>query len=219
MINRAAEYGPAIHRWWKDWRGQTAAVVASGPSAKHAGVELLKDKMHVIAVNESFKLAPFADVLYGCDLAWWQLHKGAPQFTSLKLTHEPCVAQHYPSVNKIQIENVALDRLLIEHPGKIGSGGNGGFQALNLLVQFGIKRIVLVGIDCHLENGAHWHGRHPSPMNNPAQSNVDRWRAAFNGNTDIILGLGIEVVNCSPTSTVHVFPKATIAETLERWRL
>jgi hypothetical protein len=218
MINKAAEDGPSTHRWWKDWRGHTAAVVGTGPSVKNASVSLLADKMHAIAINNAFKLAPWADALYSCDIGWWQHYeKEWRTFAGLKLTHQALTCRHFPGLERIEIPNVASDQLLIERPGVIGAGGNGGFQGFNLLVQFGVTRIALIGIDCNLVNGCHFHGRHPSPLNNPAESNVTRWRKAFNESFGVIGGLGIEVINCSPISTITAYPKMSVPEMLERW--
>ena len=41
----------------------------------------------------------------------------------------------------------------------IGGGGNSGFQALNLALQWGARKIILVGFDLTDENGLHWYGR------------------------------------------------------------
>lgn len=220
MRNKAAEFGPSIFAWWKDWRGRTAAVIGCGPSVKTSGLEHLRDKMHAIVINNAYKLAPWADILYSCDMGWWRHYeKEWRTFGNLKLTHEALTCKHFPGLERIEIPNAAGDRLLIEQPGVIGAGGNGGFQAFNLLVQFGATRIALVGIDCTLINGAHWHGRHPVPLNNPAESNVARWRKAFNESSGIINGLGIEVINCSAVSEISAYPKMTVPEMIERWSL
>lgn len=103
------------------------------------------------------------------------------------------------------------DILLTETPGTIGDGGNSGFQALNIAVQFGAKRIVLVGFDMRLDRGIHWHGRHPKGLNNPQDLNIVRWRKAINGAAVELAELGVEVLNASPVSTLTAFPKVDLA--------
>jgi hypothetical protein len=179
----------------------------------------LQGKLKVIAVNDSFKLAPWADVLYGCDLGWWQLHKGVPEFAGLKLTHDRSGPQHYKDLHRVEILHPVSNELLLDQPSHLGAGGNGGFQAFNLIIQFGVTRIMLVGIDCSIDNGPHWHGRHPVPLTNPLESNVARWRKAFNEASGRIAALGVEVINCSPVSTVNAYPKLSVDETLKRWAL
>src|SRR5262245_24717747 len=218
MKNIAAELGPGAVSWWQDWRGECVAIIGAGPSAKTADIEQLRDRIHVIAVNESYRLAPWAEIVYSCDFAWWQLHKGLVEFTGLKLTHDSVACKHYPALQHVIIENVSSDKILLERPSHIGAGGNSGFQAANLAVQFGATGILLVGIDCNLEHGEHWHGRHPAQMNNPAQSNVKRWRGAWEGAAGALQALGVDVVNCSPISALQNYPKMTIDEALARWQ-
>jgi hypothetical protein len=111
------------------------------------------------------------------------------------------------------------DDILLDRPTYVGAGGNSGFQVFNLAVQFGATGIMLVGVDCNLDHGLHWHGRHPMPMSNPMESNVARWRKAFDGAAARVAQLGVDVVNCSANSKLTGYPKATIAEALERWQL
>src|SRR4051812_43958873 len=57
----------------RSWEGQTCVILAGGPSLKNENLALL-DAYHprVIAINDSWKLRPYASVLYFCDLEWWQ---------------------------------------------------------------------------------------------------------------------------------------------------
>jgi hypothetical protein len=217
-LNHAAEIGPQTVPWWQDWRGECVAIVGSGPSAKQVPVESLRDRIHVVAINDSFKLAPWADVLYSCDYGWWQTHRGAREFTGLRLSHDRRACDEF-KLQRVMIEQVGLNELLIEKPSYVGAGGNSGFQAFNLAIQFGATGIMLVGIDCSLDQGLHWHGRHPTPLSNPMEYNVKRWREAFDGAAVRAAQLGVDVVNCSPSSKLTAYPKMTIEEALARWQL
>lgn len=112
------------------------------------------------------------------------------------------------------------DDILVETPGVIASGsvnggGNSGFQALNIAVQFGCKRIVLVGFDMRLDRGVHWHGRHPQGLNNPSDNLLVHWRRAFHKAAGTLADLGIEVLNASPVSTLTAFPIVSLREAIE----
>ena len=219
MSNQAAELGPATVKWWQDWRGECVAIIGAGPSAKREDVDQLRNRIHVIAVNESYRLAPWADAVYACDIAWWRLHKGLKEFEGLKLSHDKTACREY-ALEHVAIENVAGDELLTDKPSYVGAGGNGGFQAMNLAVQFGATGIILVGIDCSLEHGPHWHGRHHYQMNNPAPSNVKRWKKAFEEAAPRLKALGVDVVNCGGAkSALTGYPKLTVGEALARWQL
>ena len=56
--------------------GQDAVIVGSGPSARATDFSLIDIRTRVIAVNESWRLVPWADVLYATDGIWWSLNKG-----------------------------------------------------------------------------------------------------------------------------------------------
>lgn len=98
--------------------------------------------------------------------------------------------------------------------GTIGWGGNGGFHALNLAVQFGVKKIILIGYDMRLDLGVHWHGPHPEKMGNPTDGNVARWRRVIDEAALTLEGLEIEVVNCSEISALKSYPKMNLERAL-----
>lgn len=166
------------------------------------------------------RLAPWADAVYGCDGPWWHhwLKTGAKDFGGLKLAHDTGVCASFRDVHKIEVRD--HDKLLFAEPGVIGSGGNSGFQALNIAAQFGARRILLVGFDMHGANGVHWYGRNTwRNANNPGDSNYVRWRAAFATQAPVLAAMGIEVVNASAESALTCFPATTIEETLAAWHL
>jgi hypothetical protein len=206
--------------WWPRWQGETIAIVASGPTAKTAGVELLQAKCKIIAINESWQLCPWADALYGCDGNWWKLHWGVEKFKGLKLSvdHDACML--FKDIKEVTLPDTDCNEILTDVPGHIGSGGNSGFQSLNLAVQFGGKRILLIGYDMRIDLGEHWHkARHPMPLSNPhPNDNLPRWRRALDGAAERLGQLGVEVINCSPVSLLKAYPKMSIAEALQ-WRL
>jgi hypothetical protein len=203
--------------WWPDWRDEIIACIASGPSAKKAGVELLRGRAKVIAINESWQLCPWADALYGCDGKWWSWRGGVPKFYGLKIWADPAGCDHlYKDIKKITIRDNKSDELLMDKLGHVGAGGNSGFQCLNLAAQFGGKRILLVGFDMRVDLGEHWHARHYPPLSNPhPNDNLPRWRRAIDGAHERLKQAGIEVINCSPVSMLKAYPKMTIAEALK----
>lgn len=152
-------------------------------------------------------------MLYACDADWWRIHHGAPQFAGLKLAHDARACRQFPDVAQIHIER-RVDRILTSERGVIGDGGNSGFQAINLAVQFGVRAIVLVGFDMRLDLGAHWHGKHPPGLNNPGAENLRRWRASIDAAAPELDRLGVKVFNASPISALEAFPKVSIFEAL-----
>jgi hypothetical protein len=197
--------------WFLDWTGETVALIASGSSAAKAGVEQLQGRVRTMVVNTSWQLAPWADVLYGCDLKWWEKYNGVPEFKGLKLVQEREARTFFPELHLVKVDRL-VDQLLLDRPGYVGSGGNGGFQVLNLAVQFGAKKILLIGYDM---KGDHWHARHPFPLSNPhPQDNFPRWRRAIDGAALVMWRMGITIINCSMISALQAYPKKTIQEAL-----
>jgi hypothetical protein len=126
----------------------------------------------------------------------------------------------FPDVHRVQIAKgrrgeYAID-MQFDTPGIIGGGGNSGFQALNLAVQFGASRVLLIGVDMTDAAGIHWYGKNRWPMaNNPARDNFQRWIEAFNRAAPVLSRMGVRVFNGSPRSALQCFPRASIAEFLK----
>jgi hypothetical protein len=201
--------------WWPDWREQYCAIIASGPTTKQIDLNQLRGRLRVIAIKENVDLVPWADVLYGCDLAFWKNRNGVPEFGGLKISFE----RPMPGVHGITVEPKA-DRILLTTPGVVGAGGNSGFQAVNLAAQWGVRGILLIGFDMHDRSGVHWFGRVYAPgRNNPGYDNFRRWIAAFHHSAPLLSSKGIDVINSSMTSALNCFPKMTLAQAFERWKI
>lgn len=196
------------------------AIIASGPSVKASDVELLKGRIPVLAIKKNVELAPWADVVYGCDLHWWRSVRGLPDFKGLKLCYAAQACDEY-GLRRVLIPNHAnSDALLFGEAGTVGGGGNSGFQALNLAVQFGARRILLLGFDCQESNRAHWYGRNNWPSaSNPHEAAFKRWRKAFGVAAQQLLERGVEVINASEYTGLACFRKAAVAEALREWGL
>ncbi len=198
--------------WWPSWEGETLVIVASGPSAKAAPLELAKGRAKVIAINMSWRLCPWADILFACDYNWWLRTEGWQDFTGLKLTVDAKAARKW-GLGYVHCMKPD-DRVFLEPKGTVGWGGNSGFHCLNLAIQFGVRRVLLVGYDMTLDYGLHWHGAHPSGMHNPRADNVKRWRHAVDSAARVAAAQGVEVINCSPISALTKYPKMGFAEAL-----
>jgi len=157
---------------------------------------------------------PSADVSYACDYRWWKQNQGLMEFQGLKL----CMDNH-PDLKAWGIRNIIVDKsqdnLLVGDLGVVGWGGNSGFHALNLAVQFGCKKILLIGFDMRVDRGIHWHGPHKGALNNPTPGNVGRWRRVIDNSAPALAALDIEVINCSDISVLRNYPKMSFERALE----
>lgn len=92
------------------------------------------------------------------------------------------------------------------------TGRNSGYQAVNLAVLAGARRIALLAYDMCFQNGKqHWFGSHPIPNH---ESEFAGYAKRFRTMLPQLTKLGVEVLNCSPASLIDAFPNVTVEEAL-----
>jgi hypothetical protein len=160
-------------------------------------------------------------VVYGCDPAWWKSVQGLPNFHGLKIAWSGA-ALEYPDVRKVEIAKEGkrvYSWSLHPAPGSpIGGGGSSAFQALNLALQWGARKIILVGCDNTDAHGLHWYGRNNwQHANNPDAGCFRRWNEAFDAAPRVLREIGAEVINCSPLTALKTFPVMSIEDALKRF--
>lgn len=203
--------------WFPDWSGQTCIIVAGGPSAKDAPLDQCRGRARVLVVNNGIDLCPWADAVYAADCQWWQVRKGCRDFRGLRVTQSDQAEKMYAGIRRV---NLLRTRQIVRSPkGTIAAGSNdrgahanSGFQAVNLAVQFGAGRIVLVGYDMTLAHGVHWHGRHEGPLRNPNEAGIAVWRQNLDHAAEYLSVIGIEVLNASAISALVNYPKVDLLE-------
>lgn len=181
---------------------KTAVCIASGTSLTKEDVDYCKGKAIVYVVNNCYKLAPWADVLYACDEEWWDYYK--PEFVGEKWTINDKAANKY-SLNLIGHDTSA--KFCTSEI--IATGNNSGFQAINLAYLHGFKRILLLGYDFCF-SGNHWHGRHPHRLDKTPD--MRRWIKHMSDAAPLMKEAGLEVINCSRNSAIEAFKKSVITD-------
>ena len=186
-----------------DW-----VVIASGPSLTESDVALVKDwrdagKGKVCVINTTFRLAPWADVLYACDRAWWDKHgEEAQTFEGAKY----CYAQGGERWGAKRITG-STGGGLSGKVGEIRTGGNSGHQAIHVVYNMGATRIILLGFDMGRTGGkSHWHGDHPHGLSNGG--NFNQWIQHLNLLAKGLKAKDVEVINCSRVTNLECFKKA-----------
>lgn len=167
-----------------------------------------QSKLPTIVINDTHRLAPWADALYACDARWWLHHaQAALKFQGLKITHDDGL----PWADVLQIQSSGKEGFDPD-PAFIRTGNNSGYQALHIAIHAGAKRILLCGYDM---KGGHWFGSHPSHMTD-ADPNVHRnmFIPHFEILAKLLPPLGVEVINCSPDSALECFPKMRLEDAL-----
>jgi len=191
------------------WAGETVVCIGGGPSLTPADVQAVRGRARVIAINDAYRLAPWADVLYAADAKWWNWYQGVSLFTGPKYSISSRETVTWPDVQTLQ--NTGPVGLEIEPTG-LRAGFNGGYQAINLAVHFGAKRIVLLGYDMTLgpAGEGHWFGDHPDGKVSP----YAQMREAFNTLIEPLAEIGVEVVNCSRRTALTAFPRMSLEEAI-----
>lgn len=111
--------------------------------------------------------------------------------------------------------NIQNNALLFGRSGEIGWGKNSGFQALNLAIQFGARRIALCGFDFHARRGTHHHGRHAPPLNNPNEAAFDAWLRHLEAQAGVLKERGVDVFVATPDSRLQSYPRRPLMELLD----
>ncbi len=172
-----------------------------------ADVDLCQGQ-HVIAVNDAFRLAPWADMLYACDDRWWKWHPEAMQFAGLKVTLD--TTWHGRAPKDLFVMKNTGDYGLETKPGGLRTGRNSGHQAINLAVQCGAKHIILLGYDMSYSGQSHWFGEHPNQSKPP----VKTFLRYYDRLMPELIKAGVSVVNCS-RQTALKFPRVSLEQALE----
>lgn len=227
------ERGDGGARVTRAWEGRKVICLASGPSVTQEQLELVRaarerDVARVICVNDMYLVAPWADVVYFADSAWYTLQvqglerswpwvkfkagevsKAWEEFAGEKATIVWPGSVEHPKV--FALKNNGIEGLS-RNADSISTGRNGGYQALNIAVLSGGKPIALVGYDMrYLANRSHSHNGHQRRM--PPDVYRD-FAKSFSTTEHPLRELGVAVVNCTPGSLIEVYRRMELASFL-----
>ncbi len=196
------------------WPGATVVCLGGGPSLTQAQVDFIRGRGRVIAVNDAYQLAPWAEVLYACDWRWWRKLDGVPDFAGLKVTlsNSRGHLDAYPDIEIL--ENTGTEGLE-RAPTGLRTGRNGGYQAINLAVHLGAARVLLLGYDMKPDAAGrtHWFGDHADWPTRPGVFETVML-PHFPGLARELRILGVAVVNCTPDSALEAFDKLPLERAL-----
>lgn len=145
--------------------------------------------------NTTFRLCPWADVLYALDLDWWKVHYTEARRTFAGALVSP---QRLPGVRR---HTAWLD----------GRRTNSGAALIAQAAFWRVCRVILLGYDCgHDGRRTHWHGSHPVGLKDAA--GAEHWPAQFAA-IQPRLG-GTTIVNASRRSALALWPRVPLEEAL-----
>lgn len=183
----------------KGW--DTAVVIGSGPSLTQDQItEIYDSGCHVIAVNDNYKLAPWADVLFACDIQWWYYHKELVPDNIECWTIEGTGSHFKKRYKYPNLNEVPYIREFDVYDDKVHHGGNSGYIAIQLARLFGAKKIILVGFDhMHTNGKVHWFGDHDKEWFRKNAEDIDRW---LDNIERLLRNIDVDVVNCSNETAI-----------------
>jgi hypothetical protein len=172
-------------------------------------VDWCRGRAPVIAVNDAYRLAPWADVLYACDAKWWAAHDGVMAFGGEKygLQHQ---ANHWGVTVLQQTGHEGIETA----PSGVRTGRNSTYQAMNVAVHLGARRILLLGCDMAQWPGqpTHFFGEHPRKLK--VAPPFALFHQYFDSMVEPLRALGVAVVNCSRRTALTSFPCQPLREAL-----
>lgn len=158
----------------------TFAILCTGPSMSQAVADSVRH-LCVVAVNNAFELAPWAEAMAANDVRWWNQNPHAQQFKGRKFS-----ASSIHGVQKL--------------PG-VATSQCSGVVAMEVAKQLGAKRIVILGLD---GQGSHYFGDYSGGLKNAQATHYMQHAAQFKKWG--AMNQGIEVINATPNSAVKCFP-------------
>jgi len=174
--------------------------IASGPSLTASDcMDVVRSGIKTIAVNDSWRMFPYCNYIYAGDAKWWKVNYDKIDILAEKWTCSDKAANTY----KI-------------HYHIAGGPYNSGMRAIQFGMSKGFKNIALLGYDCSLKNGVHWHGLHTAePLRNPDADKVRKWHDQFRRVSDNAKKQGVNICNCSRYTELTCFEKMTLEEALK----
>lgn len=193
------------------WAGETAFILAGGPSALGQNLDLLRGR-HVIAINESYERAPWAEFLFFADLKWWVKHQAAALGFAGRIVTTFDAVDH-PRVLHLRRVTADKDAALpvCTEPDALPVRRTSLTAAIVLAKHLGARRQVLLGVDGKpaADGRAHHYAK-----SRPVQiETFVRQARDIMGFALQLAEAGVDIVNASPGTTFdRVWPVMSLEE-------
>ncbi len=217
-------------QWWivpKIWQDCTAFIIGGGPSLKGFDFSPIHN-MNVIGCNDAYNLGDWVDVCYFGDIRWFEIHwkewvwytrddktPGLQQYGGLiACCNEKFLnkdgSPKYKRVKVLKRFAQGINTL----PGCVAWNNCTGGSAINLAINLGCNRVVLLGYDMKL--GPQGEGNfHINLKDSPKPSSFERFMRGFNEIKPAAEMLGVEIINCGPDSDLDLWPHRPLKEIIK----
>jgi len=186
-----------------------AFILGGGKSAANLDVARFRP---LWGVNEAAFYYP-CDAFFTIDRVWMWEPKTLDKVFALKCPVHYC-AKNYQKWPGLPLTAIRWERVLGPPSfikGKCSTGqqsaASSGLSVINVLAQYGYKRIYLFGYDMHDKHYGYWFTDYVHPKDNvPKVLENFRYHARFYAEH------GIEIFNVNPESAIDAFPRISLAE-------
>lgn len=175
--------------------------------------EKIHDKT-VIGVNMAFLLGDWIDMMVFGDKGFVEKMEQAGVYEDFVNFKGLKVALHKRFAPHLEIKYVPKARTkrlgLSDNPNAISFNHNSGAAAINVAVNAGATRIILLGFDMmSSKRNSHWHGLYGAAVP-PYLKHL----TGFPYIADDARRMGVEILNANPESAINCFPKVSVKELL-----
>lgn len=200
-------------------------MLASGPGLTEEVAEAVRRahetrRFVAVVVNDAWRRAPWADVLYSSDSRWMRFYSGAEGFRGLKVSGHPDSTKFPAEWGFVTVQGEAADdRGFSWQFPTVHYGHNSGYSAVNLALIMGARRIVLCGFNMGpAEDGRTHFFAEARPRELPDNSPYREFRTAFEraAQDHELVARGIEIMNATPGTHLACFPVMTVEEAIAK---
>ena len=221
------------------FKGETAVLIATGPSINEEQVAIVKQaheagKCRTLTINNSYQIAPFTNAHLTVGDSWyqhyWPLDEVLRTMPAHKYTWYLDIAKQY---NIKYIKAVVKDGISTD-PRIIHINHGSGPMMVNLAYHYGIRRLLLIGHDMRFATNydgrrqkvgstpRHYFGEYPKQMQHwpsvkiglSKPGVIDGLIEVYNKMGPQLKSLGMEVINCTPASSLPTFPMSDLRKEL-----
>lgn len=161
-----------------------------------------------IAVNNSYRIAPWSEVVWFGDVKWFWWHEEELLATNMQIAtcnEHGAIRKHMGKLPQLTFyqRDHARPHGITTKQNYVSWNASSGASAINLAYHMGAKEIVLLGFDMRMVEGQkNWHNDHKEMLHKPFQRHLKPFPAIYHDAKE----LNLKIYNATPDSAITVFP-------------
>ena len=190
-------------------------ILGGGPGLLKQPYQQLSNR-RCIAVNNSYRIAPWSEAVWFGDVKWWDWHQLEVLASRIPIATccENSKLEQWKGSHQILFYNRDRERRfgISQRDGFVSWNKSSGASAINLAYYMGARTIVLIGFDMRPVKGMkNWHDDH---LEKPGLRPYFRHLKCFPAIKRDADELGLTILNATPGSAIKQFPIIDLKEVL-----